>query len=77
MWQDVAITIIQLSFAVFALPMAIKGPYPPLSSSVPTTVGMIALAAIMATMGLWMATASLVATSIVWAVAIGKRMRQW
>lgn len=74
MWQDIAITIIQLSFAVSALPMAIKGPYPPLSSSVPTTVGMVALAGIMGTLGLWMALASLLATSVVWAWCIHKRM---
>jgi hypothetical protein len=74
MWQDWCITIIQLSFAVSALPMAIRGPYPPLSSSVPTTVGMIALAAIMGTMGLWFAAGSLVLTSIVWSVAIGNRI---
>ena len=74
LWHDWAILVIQLSFAAFVLPMAIKGPYPPLSTSIPTTVGLIALGAIMGDLGLWLAASSLFISATVWGIAVGNRM---
>lgn len=68
MWQDYALTAIQIAFCITLIPMLRATEKPPLTSSVSNGVVILMMAAIMSTLHLWIAVAAQAIVGIQWLV---------
>lgn len=74
-WQDAVIAAVQVVFVAVLLP-AVRAPAkPPLSTSIPTAVGLAVIAGAMATLGLWYASATAGLSGSLWAVLAYQKAR--
>lgn len=76
MWQDYAITVIQIFFCLTLIPMLLAKEKPPLASSISTGLALIAGAIIFATLSLWLAAASQAIVGIQWLTLAAQKITQ-
>ncbi len=74
MWQDYALTAVQLFFCVTLIPMLFAKEKPPLLSSVTTALALLVSAGLFFTLELWLAAASQAVVGIQWLVLAWQRI---
>jgi len=75
MWQDYALTAVQIFFCITLIPMLRAQEKPPLASSISTGLILLIAAATMATLHLWLAAISQTITGIQWFILAYQRVR--
>jgi len=76
MWQDYALTIIQIFFCITLIPTLFAKEKPPLASSVSTGFALLVSATIFTTLHLWLAAASQAIVGIQWLVLAYQKYRR-
>lgn len=76
MWQDYALTIIQIALCITLIPLLFAKEKPPLLSSVTTTIALIAGGSIFLTLHLWLAGFSQIIVGLQWLVLAVQKIRQ-
>ena len=75
MWQDYALTIVQISFCIPLVPMILAKEKPPLVSSIPVAIALLLGAATVATLHLWLAAGTPAVTGIEWAILAYQKIK--
>lgn len=75
MWQDYALTVIQIFFCVTLIPMLFAKEKPPLASSVTTGLALLVSATIFSTLQLWIAATSQAIVGTQWLILAYQRWR--
>lgn len=65
-WQDVALTVANLSFSIALLPSVFSEHKPALATSLMTTAGLIVIAVSFVTLSLWLSTAIVILNALIW-----------
>jgi len=66
MWQDYALTIVQVFFCLTLIPMLLAKEKPPLASSITTAAALLFSAVLFFTLQLWLAAASQAIVGLQW-----------
>ena len=74
-WQDLVLMVGGFGFSVALIPMVRQHEKPPISTSLPTVLILIAFGAAYATLGLWLAFSSGVFTLTMWLILLIQRLR--
>jgi hypothetical protein len=76
MWQDYVLFAVQILFCFTLVPMLFAKAKPPLSSSIPTGLGLLVMGGAYATLALWFAAVGSFAIGIQWLVLAYQRFTQ-
>jgi len=74
MWQDYALTAVQVFFCLTLIPMLFAKEKPPLASSISTAAALLVSAAIFFTLELWLAALSQAIVGVQWTVLALQRV---
>ena len=75
-WQDLVIAIAQGVFALALIPTVLEKGKPPLATSLPISIGLIAITVAVASLELWWSAISTFANAALWAVIAFQRWHQ-
>lgn len=73
MWQDYALTVIQIFFCITLIPILFVKEKPPLASSISTGLVLLVSASVLATLHLWLAAISQAIVGIQWFILAWQR----
>ncbi len=75
MWQDYTIAVVQVVLTMSLIPMVRQKEKPPLSSSVPTAMGLAVISFAFATLGFWFSMVSAGIPSLLWFVLVFQKSK--